>query len=111
MGQPPQDKIYVVVAKQTYQLLLAIARLNKKPLSLVAGETLDQYALPAYEREARLRKALTAIKFKSELKRWHMTEPQEPYIDTVEDGVVTQEDTTIQEALDRWNVLNETETE
>jgi hypothetical protein len=40
-----------------------------------------------------------------------MTEPQEPYIDTVEDGVVTQEDTTIQEALDRWNVLNETETE
>lgn len=108
MGQPPQDKIYVAVAKQTYQLLLAIARLNKKPLSLVAGETLDQYALPAYEREARLRKALTAIKFKSELKRWHMTEPQ---IDTVEDGVVTQEDTTIQEALDRWNVLNETETE
>lgn len=108
MGQPPQDKIYVVVAKQTYQLLLAIARLNKKPLSLVAGETLDQYALPVYEREARLRKALTAIKFKSELKRWHMTEPQ---IDTVEDGVVTQEDTTIQEALDRWNVLNETETE
>jgi hypothetical protein len=104
MGQPPQDKIYVAVAKQTYQLLLAIARLNKKPLSLVAGETLDQYALPAYEREARLRKALTAIK----LKRWHMTEPQ---IDTVEDGVVTQEDTTIQEALDRWNVLNETETE
>ena len=108
MGQPPQDKIYLAVAKQTYQLLLAIARLNKKPLSLVAGETLDQYALPAYEREARLRKALTAIKFKSELKRWHMTEPQ---IDTVEDGVVTQEDTTIQEALDRWNVLNETETE
>lgn len=74
----------------------------------MAGETLDQYALPAYERDARLRKALTAIKFKSELKRWHMTEPQ---IDTVEDGVVTQEDTTIQEALDRWNVLNETETE
>ncbi len=108
MGQPPQDKIYLAVAKQTYQLLLAIARLNKKPLSLVAGETLDQYALPAYEREARLRKALTAIKFKSELKMWHMTEPQ---IDTVEDGVVVQEDTTIQEALDRWNVLNETETE
>ena len=106
-----QDKIYVVVAKQTYQLLLAIARHQKKPLSSVAGETLDQYALPVYEREARLRKALTAIKFRSELKRWHMTEPQEPYIDTVEDGVVTQEDTTIQEALDRWNVLNETETE
>ena len=108
MGQTPQDKIYVVVAKQTYQLLLAIARLNKKPLSLVAGETLDQYALPAYERDSRLRKALTTIKFKSELRRWHMTEPQ---IDTVEDGVVTQEDTTIQEALDRWNVLNETEME
>lgn len=86
----PKDKTLVaVVTEQTYQRLLEQARLNNDTLSALAGRILDDNFM-----------------------RCNMPDMPEPEnTGTVEDGVLIEDDTTIQEALEQWNVLTKSETE
>lgn len=98
----------LTVSAQTYELLLTLALMTKEPISALAVRVLESNLAEEINRAEKIHNYLAANRTETQIYR---TKNMETKSDNLEDGVAYEEDTLVKEALQRWQILEETEAE
>lgn len=99
----------LTVSAQTYELLLTLALMTKEPISALAVRVLESNLAEEINRAEKIHDYLTANRTETQIYRTKNMET--PKSDNLEDGIAYEEDTLVKEALQRWQILEETEAE
>jgi hypothetical protein len=83
--------------------------MTKEPLSALAVRVLESNLDKEINRAEKIHNYLAANRTETQIYRTKNMET--PKSDNLEDGIAYEEDTSVKEALQRWQILEETETE
>lgn len=91
---------------------MALALTTKESLSSVAARVLEYNLVHELDRVEKIQKYLAANKTETQIYyRTKTMNSETQTCDTLEDGIAYDEDTLVKEALQRWQLLQETDTE
>lgn len=83
--------------------------MTKEPLSALAVRVLESNLAEEINRAEKIHNYLAANRTETQIYRTKNMEPAKS--DNLEDGIAYEEDTLVKEALQRWQILEETEAE